>query len=198
VLPARVGAVPGGRPGVALRGEEGTRPRHAVTATFCYHPAAVVFSASAEPGSAQRYSPDSWQYCYSRFASQILRRLPGLCPPPRAYSRDLWLNRFGDTCRIEFEWFSGADHDVVLDRILDPVFGPGAEIELLDGQSVAGCYAGAHYAVKLRCIRQLGTWIALRRAAWERRPDDEDIIRTFGVVQRRFREAVEKQHGYGA
>lgn len=139
----------------------------------------------------KRCSPGSWQYRNSRFASQILRRLPGLCPLPRAYGHDLWFNRFGDTCSVQFESAFGATHDFILDKILDPVFGPGAEIALFKGQTTAGCYAGTEYPVTVRSAGEPSTWIALRRATRERQADDEDPSRTFGMERRRFRDAIE-------
>lgn len=59
-----------------------------------WHPAEEHFAGAFSQHHATRGAPGS------RLASQILRRLPGLCPAPRAYYHDMWFNRFGDTCAI--------------------------------------------------------------------------------------------------
>lgn len=142
-----------------------------------------------------RYSTDGWQYRNTRFASQILGRLPGLCPGPRPYFYSLWFNRFGDTCGVQFEWALGAAHKDVLSRLLDPVFGPGAEIALLEGQILDDCFTDSTYRVNVRCMRQPECWISLRRMTWDRRETGGNLG-SFGEERRFLRAAVEAKYGY--
>lgn len=144
----------------------------------------------------RHYSTGGWHYRNSRFASQILRHLPGLCPVPWAYFHDLWFNRFGDTCSIEFEWALGVAHTVILGRILDPVFGPGAHIALLEGQSLADCFGDTARVVKVECARQPASWIALRRLVWAEDDSDGAAGRKFGERRRLFRKAAEEKYDY--
>jgi hypothetical protein len=145
----------------------------------------------------RRYSPVGWQYRNTRFASQILRRLPGLCPDPRPYFHDLWFNRFGDTCSIEFEWAFGTEHKPVIDLLLDPLFGPGAEIALLDGQSMKDCTSGLAYRVNVRSSQQPQTWISLRRLTWDHdQKDHANVLATYLRRRCTQRAAVEARHGY--
>jgi hypothetical protein len=157
-----------------------------------WHPAEARWVASW-PG---HYSPDGWQYRNSRLASQILRRLPGLCPAPRAYYHDLWFNRFGDTCRIQFEWALGVPHNVILGRLLHPVFGPGARIAPHDGQSLEDCYAETATQVRVQCTRQPATWIDLRRTIWDEDQHDESFGQGFTEQRRRRRKTAEEKYGY--
>jgi hypothetical protein len=99
---------------------------------------------------------------------------------------------FGDTCSIEFEWAFGVAHNVILDRLLDPVFGPGAHIALHDGQSLADCFADTARMVKVQCARQPATWIALRRVAWAEDETDGEVGRNFGERRKILRKAVEE------
>ena len=143
-----------------------------------------------------RYSASGWQYRNSQFSSQILRRLPGLCPAPHAYYHDLWVNRHGNTCGIQFEWSFGAPHNILLSRLLDPLFGPGARIALHDGQSEADCIADSARRVKVESSQCPANWIDLRRAVWDKHPDDDATTRTFGEQRRSLRDAAEENHGY--
>jgi hypothetical protein len=155
---------------------------------------------SAEIGHVEfwprRYSPTRWQYRHTRFASQIMRRLPGLCSGRRPYYHNLWLNRFGDSCSIEFEWATGPPITSVLGKLLDPVFGPGAEIALLDGQTFDDCYAEGTYRVNVRSAQQPGCWISLRHAAQDRQATDPGLLATFGEARRFCRAEAETRHGY--
>jgi hypothetical protein len=146
----------------------------------------------------RHYSPASWQYQHSQFASQIMRRLPGLCSGPRPYFHNLWLNRFGDSCSIQFEWASGPPITAVLRKLLDPVYGPGAEITLLDGQTIDDCHAERTYQVNVRSARQPECWISLRRHVQEAQVTDWDLLDSLGQVRRSCRAEAEMRHGYPA
>jgi hypothetical protein len=159
-----------------------------------WHPAETRWAADWP----ERYAPDSWQYRNAWLASQILRRLPGLCPAPWPYYHDLWFNRFGDECSIQFEWAFGATHDVVLDRLLDPVFGFSGKIALLEGQTLADCHSGAEYRVNIQYAPQPACSISLRRAVWEPADGDGAAGIEFGQAKRRYRSAVEQKYGYGS
>lgn len=163
-----------------------------LTHPFDWHPAEARWVASW-PG---HYSPDSRQYRDSLLASQILRRLPGLCPVPRAYYHDLWFNRFGDTCAIQFEWALGFPHHVVLSRLLDPVFGPGVDIAPHDGQSLEDCYADTARHVRVQSARQPATWIDLRRTVWDEDKHDESFVREFAKQCRRRRDIADARYSY--
>jgi hypothetical protein len=148
---------------------------------------------------------DSWpghfdvrggRYCNSHFASQILRRLPGLCPLPRAYYHDLWINHWNGGYSIQFEWAFGASHKALLDRLLDPVFGIAAQIALQQGQSLDDCYTGTTYRVMVQCVRQPANEIALRRAVWTKDPEDGKVGLSFGQRYRTLREKLEEEYDY--
>jgi hypothetical protein len=141
------------------------------------------------------YGTASWQYRNSLFASQILRRLPGLCADPRAYFHDMWFNRFGDTCQIQFEWADGPTHKAAIDLLLDPVFGPGAEIDLFDGQSLEDCMSDSEYRVNVRSIQQPATSISLRRMLRGSRETDPALLRMLNTRASQ-RAAIEARYGY--
>ena len=163
-----------------------TRPRQ-------WHPAETRLAENRP----ERYATDGWQYGNAWLASQILRRLPGLCPMPWPYYHDLWFNRFGDKCSIQFEWAFGATHDVVLGRLLHPVFGFNGEIALLGEQTLADCYSGSEYGVNIQYVPQPACSISLRRAVWEPADGDEAAAMEFGQLKWPYRSAVEKKYGYG-
>ncbi len=94
-----------------------------------WHPGETGF-ADAWPDT---YSPTGEWYRNSRFTSRLLRRLPGLCPAPRAEWHDLWVNHFTSSPAVNVEWENGPAHAAALQRLLDPEFGPGTELQLLDG-----------------------------------------------------------------
>ena len=64
-----------------------------------WHPAESAFTDSWP----ERFVPGGQLYGSSLLASQVLRRLPGLCPRPRAVFHSLWMNRFS-RFSIQFEW----------------------------------------------------------------------------------------------
>jgi hypothetical protein len=120
-----------------------------------------------------------------------------MCPAPRAKYHDLWINWFGDGCRIQFEWAIGPTHGAILDNLLDPVYGPGAEIALCEGQALSDCYRDSEYRVMVQPIGQPDTSIALRRSVW----GHEDSYDTSGMVEFRRertarRTALEQKQGY--
>jgi hypothetical protein len=143
-----------------------------------------------------RFGSDGWQYRNTWFASQILRRLPGLCPAPWLYYHDLWFNRVGEECSIQFEWAFGAAHNVVLARLLDPVFGVDGEIALLSGQKLDDCYSGTEYRVNIQYAPQPACSISLRRAVWGSADGNGAAGITFGQAKRQYRSDVEKKYGY--
>jgi hypothetical protein len=162
-----------------------------LTSPADWHPAEIRFT-EAWP---ERFCPDGRDYGSSLFESQLLRRLPGLCPAPRAIYHDLWINRHTATCAIQFEWENGPSRAAVLGRLLDAEFGPGADIELLDDQTTADCYGDAPPRVKVRSAREPASVIVLRRTA----TDDTEmnlLAREFGETRRARRTAIEDKHGY--
>lgn len=142
-----------------------------LTASGCNETLGSLFRQAADADHCSP-GPGSRQYRNAWLASQILRRLPSLCPAPWPYYHDLWFNRFGDECSIQFEWAFGATHDIVLGLLLDPLFGFSGEIALLEGQTLADCYSGAEYRVNIQYAPQPACSISLRRAVWE--PADGD------------------------
>jgi hypothetical protein len=153
------------------------------------HPVEIRYMES----HPSRYSPDSLRHG-SQFASRLMRRLPGLCPPPHAIYHDLWFNRIGRECSIQFEWKDGPSHADVLKRLLDPVFSPGAEIDLFDGETVADTYSRTQGYVIVRSSSQPTTDVVLRRlvSADKNRVD----MRKFDAELRADRAAIEDKHGY--
>jgi hypothetical protein len=156
-----------------------------------WHPAEVGFT-EAWPDA---FSPSGSEHRASAFTSRILRRLPGLCPLPRADWHDLWINHWNGTPDIQFEWQNGAAHAAALERLLDPEFGPGAELELLDGQSAQDCYSDMAGRVRARAAGEPGGRVVLRRLLCR---DGGAIagIPDFGGGRRTHRDAVEQAHGY--
>jgi hypothetical protein len=157
-----------------------------------WHPAEESFARA----SPQHYGTRAEHGRTSLLASQVLRRLPGLCPAPRAYYHDMWFNRFGDTTSIQFEWAFGTTPAVLLDRLLHPVLGPGAQIALSDGQALADCYAPGCCRVRVQSTGNPATWIDLRRATWDEDTHDSTLAQQFGERRRCLRQAAEQQHGY--
>jgi hypothetical protein len=78
--------------------------------------------AEWHPDEDQPWFPEDDSDCgNNRFASQILRRLPGLCPSTGAEWHDLWITWSGSRCNINLEWMNGASHAEVLKLLLaDP------------------------------------------------------------------------------
>ena len=124
-----------------------------------WHPGEIGF-ADAWPDT---YSRAGEWYRNSRFTSRPLRRLPGLCPAPCAEWHDLWVNHFTSSLAVNVEWENGPAHAAALQRLLDPEFGPGTELQLLDGQCVEDCYRDTAGRIKVRFIGQPGIGILLRR-----------------------------------
>lgn len=153
-----------------------------------WHPCEARF-AQPRPGSS---SPGGWRYSHYGFGSQVMRRLPGLCPLPRAEWHSLWINH----ADIQLEWENGPAHAAVLERLLDPEFGPGAEVELLNGQSRADCYADKAGTVKARSARQPESLIALRRIVEPASARPSALTVKFGDYKRGRRDAAERIHGY--
>jgi len=142
------------------------------------------------------FSPAGSSYLGSGFESRILRRLPGLCQLPRANWHDLWVNHYSDGPDIQFEWQNGPAHGAVLERLLDPLFGPGAELELQPGQSAEDCYSGTGGNVTVRAIGRPGGTIVLRRGL---SPNDGRLSEIAGEIWAQRcaeREALETKHGY--
>lgn len=73
----------------------------------------------------------STQYKASRLASDVLRRLPGLCKPFSTH--DMWFN-FGrdERYHIEFEWQSSGPPRDILDLLLDRKDGLDVRIDSRD------------------------------------------------------------------
>jgi hypothetical protein len=117
-------------------------------------------------------------------------------PPSRAYYRDMWFNRFGDTCSIQFEWALGAAPAVLLDRLLCPVLGPGARIALSEDQSLEDRYALGCGRITVQSTRNTATWIDLQRVTCEEDKHDGTAGLLFGEHRRRLRQTAEQQHGY--
>jgi hypothetical protein len=159
-----------------------------LTAPVDLHPAETHFT---ERWPA-RYSPAGPAYRNSQYASQLLRRLPGLCPPPRAGFHDLWFNRVGDTCSIQFEWANGPSHAAVLKQLLDPLFDPGAEIDERDCEVIGR----AEGYVTVRSRTQPTADVTFRRKITAHpRADDARRARSDAKMHA-HRAAIERKHGY--
>lgn len=146
-------------------------------------------SASLEP----RADPSA-----DRFLSQILRRLPGLCPPPQASYYDLWANWAGGGCTIKLEWMYGPSHAEVLRRLFDSGLTPDMAIDLdrHRGETAEACRRLVDGSVTLRSRDMPKLSIVLRRlpeADWGRSNRAED---TAEARIRSGRVAVEERCGY--
>jgi hypothetical protein len=155
-----------------------------------------------DPVEDQTWPPDDeTERRNNRFISQILRRLPGLCPPPRAEWHDLWFNRSGDDCVIKFEWMNGPSHAEVLKRLLDPTFTPGAEIDLhrYGNKSEDDCYAQTEGSVTVRSKSHPTAAIVLRRLrdeSWSH--SGEESTQNLDAELRADQAAIEAKHNYRA
>jgi hypothetical protein len=156
-----------------------------------WHPAEAGFTA-AWPDA---FSPSGSRYPASGFASRVLRRLPGLCALPRAGWHDLWVNHWGTSPEIQFEWLDGPACATPLGLLLDPEFGPGAELEPFDGQSECDCYSAVAGRVRVRAAGEPGGRLVLRRLSSHGHAGDET---GFGAWRHDIRDAVERKHGYRA
>jgi hypothetical protein len=157
-----------------------------------WHPVETAFT-EAWPDS---YSPGGRDYRESRFASRLMRRLPGLCPRPRARWHDLWVNHHGSGPEIQFEWQDGPAHGTALERLLDPEFGPGARLELREGQTEQGCRAGTAGSVRVRpaAVEDAGCIMLRRLLSTRSEADAAGWLPWAGRVTER--EAIERAHGY--
>lgn len=175
----------------AMSGQGGLIRLPWVTSPRDWHPCEAGY-ADAHPDD---FSPAGACYRASGFASRILRRLPGLCGLPRADWHDLWITRMHGTPDIQFEWLNGPACAVALERLLDPEFGPGAELKPFDRQSARDCWSGGASRVRARAAGDDGGQLVLRRLA-ER--DDGGTADLGGLLIRQHAEraAAEQEHGY--
>lgn len=128
-----------------------------------------------------------------RFASQILRRLPGL-QLPGAYWHDLWLNWWEPGRFINLEWLNGSSHDDLLDRFLDPKFGLDVEVCLdrSTASTVEDCRTLTRGQVAL-CSRSEPTEsLILRRS----HAADLPSVRSMDSRIRADQSAIEEKNGY--
>lgn len=153
-----------------------------------------------DPDENQTWHPaDEVARGNNHFLSQILRRLPGLCPSARAEWHDLWINWYGDQCIINLEWMNGTSHAEVLQLLLDPRFSPRAKIDpdRSTGKTIEGCYSLSEGRVTVLSELQPTAAIALRRMRYEDwTNDDIDLMRNQGVGLRADRAAMEAKHSY--
>lgn len=129
-----------------------------------------------------------------KFASQILRRLPGL-RLPGAYWHDLWINWWDPRCFINLEWMNGSSHDELLKRFLNS--GLGLDVEICMDRSTAWTAENCHTLTQGRvalCSRSEPTEaIILRRL----RDPDLPSARDLGWSRIRAEQAaIEEKHGY--
>jgi hypothetical protein len=130
------------------------------------------------------------------FMSQVLRRLPGLCPPPRAEYYDLWTNyRHGNECVVKLEWMNGAGHSKIMVNLLSPRLNPVMEItpegKWNIGKDDFPVETGG--SATLRSKKYPGSMIVLRRMADARwAHEDENAGDTYPAS----RLAIEERHGY--
>lgn len=61
------------------------------------------------------------------------------------------------------EHSQGPPSAVILNRLLDPLFGVGGEIELLDGQTLDDCYSREAGRIVIKSTAQPDTQVVLRR-----------------------------------
>lgn len=174
-----------------LLGAEGGVRSAWLLAPGAWHPAEEGFTA-AWPDA---FSPSGSRYPASGFASRVLRRLPGLCALPRADWHDLWVNHWDAAPEIQFEWQNGPACAAPLGLLLDPEFGPGAELEPFDGQSERDCYSATAARVRVRASAEPGGRLVLRRIL-SREP--AGAAAGFGAWRHGIRDVVEREHGYRA
>ncbi|WP_169981719.1 hypothetical protein [Microbispora sp. H10836] len=158
-----------------------------------WHPAELYFINASWPG---RYAIGGEHYQASRLASDLLRRLPGLCGPFLAH--DMWFNFHGATDSeyyIQFEWQNSRPPNAVLDLILDRTFGLDVHIDLVhDQHSLADAYADHCTRVRLVSRDGSGSRIDLRYLRFK---GDlaEEVPPLFEGVRSRRRE-LEHLHDY--
>ncbi|WP_182907604.1 hypothetical protein [Microbispora sp. H13382] len=158
-----------------------------------WHPAELYFINTSWPG---RYAIGGEHYQASRLASDLLRRLPGLCSPFMAH--DMWFNFYGATDSeyyIQFEWQNSRPPNAVLDLILDRTFGLDVQIDLVHDQtSLADVYADHCTWVRLVSRDGSGSRIDLRYLRY-----NGDLAEEFPPLfkgERSRRRELERIYGY--
>lgn len=142
-----------------------------------------------------RFRIDGEHYRASRLASDVLRRLPGICRPPSCH--DMWVNFHGRTAAeyyIQLEWAHGLPPAPILDLLLDPEFGLNVDIQLTYGQQTQqDCYTDDCSHVRLISLDGTGSRIDLRRLM-HRTSDQESPLglelRRRSLVERREHERL--------
>jgi hypothetical protein len=127
----------------------------------------------------ERYAIGGVQYRASRLASDVLRRLPGICRP---FSRhDMWFN-FGrkEGYEIEFEWQDSGPPRDVLDLLLHRKDGLGVRIDTQD-RPVGRLYSDDCTYVRL--VGDTGGFFDLRRL--QRSPETCEALRRYRATRRR-------------
>lgn len=136
-----------------------------------WHPLEIRYLAEGWPG---RYQIGGEHYRASRLASDLLRRLPGICRSPS--SHDMWFNFHGRTdaeYHIQLEWELGEPPAHILDLLLDPLFGIDIDIELTPAQAAReDCYNDNCSWVRLVSRDGTRSRIDLRRLMYPT-PNDE-------------------------
>lgn len=135
------------------------------------------------------------QAAHYRLASDLLRRLPGLCRPFLAH--DMWFNFFTgrhDAYQIHFEWQNSGPPNKVLDLLMDADGGLGTTIEpnpLLGQHCDADCYSDTCGYVRL--IDPAGCTLHLRHLRYE---DPAELPRSWLLSQGSRRHRLELALGY--
>ncbi|MFI6883776.1 hypothetical protein [Streptosporangium canum] len=158
-----------------------------------WHPAETYYSTVSWPA---RYAIEGEHYQASRLASDLLRRLPGICKP--FVSHDMWFNFYGSTAaeyHIQLEWQNSQPPHAILDLILDRKFGLDVQLELVhDQESEADCYTDQCRWVRLRSMDESGSRIDLRYLKFEPVSPPEGLFVIFEEVRQ---QRLELEHKYG-
>lgn len=154
-----------------------------------WHPAEHAFVASFP----EKHEVGNLFYRTSRLASDLLRRLPGICAPFIAH--DMWFNyrrEFGYS--IEFEWQnSGAPHKV-LDLLLDRRGGLRAGIDV-GASGMPMSYFYSDDCNRVRLASDLGGCINLRHLQFTA-AREYPLASAFGDIQRRKRLELECRYEF--
>lgn len=124
-----------------------------------WHPAEIDFTETLEG----LYAPSSQRYRESRFPSQVLRRLPGLCPPGVNWV-DMWMSA-AQGYQIQLEWAAGPRAEYFHTRLnlLDEEYGLNAGYPTAEWDALwKWPEEPPHSVVRIRCALQPQNLLALR------------------------------------